>query len=117
MNQDSNYGFQPSFVGLNLTSDECTKNQRSIFDMAEAFLSIESMTHMKLQKLCYYAKAWYLAIYGENIITEPFEAWVSGAVQPLLYHKYKIYGLGYIFKNNTWEKIGGKCSKENASNR
>lgn len=80
--------------------------------MAEAFLSIESMTHMKLQKLCYYAKAWYLAIYGENIITEPFEAWVSGAVQPLLYHKYKIYGLGYIFKNNTWEKIGVSVVKK-----
>ena len=31
MNQNSNYGFQPSFVGLNLTSGECTKNQDSPF--------------------------------------------------------------------------------------
>ncbi|MBC5786723.1 DUF4065 domain-containing protein [Clostridium sp. NSJ-27] len=67
-----------------------------IFDLAHAFLCISSMTHKKLQKLCYYAKAWYLAIYDENLIKEPFEAWVHGAVQPDLYQKYKIFGFGYI---------------------
>ena len=53
-----------------------------------------------MQKLCYYAKAWYLAINDANIITEPFEAWVHGAVQPALYQKYKVYGFGYIPLNN-----------------
>lgn len=67
-----------------------------IFELAEAFLSIDSMTHKKLQKLCYYAKAWYLAIYDTNIIKEEFEAWVHGAVQPKLYQEYKIYGFDYI---------------------
>ena len=67
-----------------------------VFDLANAFLSIESMTHKKLQKLCYYAKAWYLAIYDENIISESFEAWVHGAVQPLLYQRYRSYGFQYI---------------------
>lgn len=68
----------------------------SIFDLANAFLSIESMTHKKLQKLCFYAKAWYLALYDTELIKDPFEAWVHGAVQPELYQKYKIYGFGYI---------------------
>lgn len=97
--------FHPSFCGLSLTSGEFGKKHDSIFDMADAFLCIESMTHKKLQKLCYYAKAWYLAIYDENIITESFEAWVHGAVQPSLYQKYKIYGFGYIPQNNNEEDI------------
>lgn len=69
-----------------------------VFTLAEAFLSIEEMTNEKLQKLCYYAKAWYLALYDYNLISEHFEAWVHGAVQPALYKKYKIYGYAPIPK-------------------
>ena len=68
----------------------------NIFVLVKAFLSIESMTHKKLQKLCYYAKAWYLALYDENIIPESFQAWVHGAVNPELYHAYKDYGFDKI---------------------
>ena len=78
------------------TMGDMTKHIGDIFDMASAFLSIESMSHKKLQKLCFYAKAWYLALYDTNIINEQFEAWVHGAVQPDLYQKYKIYGFSYI---------------------
>lgn len=67
-----------------------------VFDLANAFLSIESMTHKKLQKLCYYAKAWYLALNDENLISEQFEAWVHGAVQPALYQYYRAYGFQLI---------------------
>ena len=63
-----------------------------IYDLANSFLTIESMTHKKLQKLCYYAKAWYLALNDTNLVSEPFEAWVHGAVQPQLYQKYRSYG-------------------------
>ena len=63
-----------------------------IFYFLFSFLSIESMTHKKLQKLCYYAKAWYLALNDTNLVSEPFEAWVHGAVQPRLYQKYRAYG-------------------------
>lgn len=67
-----------------------------IFDLANTFLSIESMTHKKLQKLCYYAKAWYLALNDTNLIKDSFEAWVHGAVQPDLYQKYRTYGFSPI---------------------
>lgn len=68
----------------------------SIFGLAKAFLLLESMTHKKLQKLCYYAKAWYLALYDANLIDEDFQAWVHGAVQPGLYQQYKKYGFSPI---------------------
>ena len=75
-------------------------SQNDIYALARAFLYISAMTNKKLQKLCYYAKAWHLALYNENIIREQFQAWVHGAVQPALYQKYKAYGFGYIPKND-----------------
>lgn len=74
-----------------------------IFALAKAFLSISKMTNKKLQKLCYYAKAWYLALYDCNLISEPFQAWVHGAVQPALYRQYRHYGYDDIpqFTNTT----------------
>ena len=84
---------QYNFANLNKAAD--------VFALAKAFLSISSMTNKKLQKLCYYAKAWYLALYDCNLLTEQFQAWVHGAVQPALYQQYKKYGFGDIplFKN------------------
>lgn len=61
----------------------------NIFKLAEAFLSIESMTLKKLQKLCYYAYAWYLAQTDEELFPNEFEAWVHGPVDPKLYQEYR----------------------------
>lgn len=88
--------FQPTFSGLDLTRGETRKKIGDISDLAQAFLSIDSMTHKKLQKMCYYAKAWYLAINDINLVNEQFEAWVHGAVQPKLYQEYKVYGFACI---------------------
>ena len=52
----------------------------SIFEVARFFLTKESMTHLKLQKLCYYAQAWYLTIYGQRLFNEEFQAWLHGPV-------------------------------------
>lgn len=87
-------------LGTSLEGASCTCNSvgkvSDVFSLAKAFLSISKMTNKKLQKLCYYSKAWYLALYDCNLISEPFEAWVHGAVQPLLYEKYKEYGYSEI---------------------
>ncbi len=40
---------------------------------------------MKLQKLCYYCQAWYLAWNNEPLFDEEFEAWASGPVCKELY--------------------------------
>lgn len=76
-----------------------------VFLMARAFLYISEMTNKKLQKMCYYAKAWYLALYDQNIITDAFEAWVHGAVQPNLYREYRRYGFSMIPKEMNKELI------------
>ena len=96
MNEISPFDFKPICDEQSSTEAGLSRYSGDIFDLADAFLSIASMTHKKLQKLCFYAKAWYLAIYDTNIVSEHFEAWVHGAVQPDLYQKYKAYGFGYI---------------------
>lgn len=64
----------------------------TIFDVAEYFLSIQSMTHKKLQKLCFYAQAWHLALLHGPLFGSRFEAWVHGPVSPELYQRYREYG-------------------------
>ena len=71
-----------------------------IFEVADWFLSKEPMTHKKLQKLCYYYKAWGLALYNRDLLPDAvFQAWVHGPVCPTLYQKYKGYG---------WNKLPGR---------
>jgi uncharacterized phage-associated protein len=50
------------------------------------------ISNLKLQKLLYYAQAWHLAIYGQKLFAERFEAWVHGPVIPAIYGTYKKYG-------------------------
>ena len=51
-----------------------------------------SITPMKLQKLVYFFYGWYLAITGENVLEDGFEAWQYGPVHRNLYHMFKQYG-------------------------
>ncbi|PIT12209.1 hypothetical protein BGI30_02895 [Snodgrassella alvi] len=50
------------------------------------------MTPMKIQKLVYYAQAWYLKLYQAPLIDEYFSRWHYGPVIPSLYHNLKING-------------------------
>lgn len=50
------------------------------------------ITHLKLQKLVYYAQAWYLALFDQLLFEEELQAWVHGPVAPSLYNLYKEYG-------------------------
>lgn len=50
------------------------------------------MTHKKVQKLCYYAQAWYCALYdGSPLFGDEIQAWVHGPVIPALYPLYADY--------------------------
>ena len=67
---------------------------------ANWFLSKNTMTHKKLQKLCYYAQAWNCTLYsGEIMFQDRIEAWVHGPVIPSLYPLYADY---------KWDKIPQK---------
>ena len=82
----------------------------TVFDVANWFLSKEPMTPKKVQKLCYYYKAWGLALYGDDLIPDAkFQAWVHGPVCPELYQKYKDYGWNDIPKySNALYKFNDK---------
>ncbi|PSB68506.1 hypothetical protein C7B61_00490 [filamentous cyanobacterium CCP1] len=69
----------------------------SCFDIANYFIWLANETGsfistLKLQKLVYYAQAWHLALYGNPLFEEDFQAWVHGPVVPALYQKYKSFG-------------------------
>lgn len=64
------------------------------------------MTAMKLQKLCYYAKAWHLVWDSEQLFPERFEAWANGPVSPELYDKHR-----GVFMLQKEDSIGGFPNK------
>ena len=86
----------------------------TVLDVAQWFLAKEPMTHKKLQKLCYYAQAWHLALLNEPLFNENVEAWIHGPVIPALYAKYADYGWSDIptressaqFPANTAQVLG-----------
>lgn len=84
------------------------REMENIFDVAKWFLSMESMTHLKLQKLCYYAQAWHLAVYKKRLVDENFQAWVHGPVSPTLYARYRHWGWHDIIKYEGQVKLKRK---------
>lgn len=62
-------------------------------DVADYFIWLANNTgsfisNLKLQKLVYYAQAWYLAIYDQPLFDEDFKAGIHGPVIPELYKEY-----------------------------
>ena len=75
----------------------------SVFQIADWFLSQESMTPKKIQKMVYYAYAWTLTIMNDSVdnlkfrlFTDPIEAWVHGPVVKKLYDRYSNFGYNEI---------------------
>lgn len=68
--------------------------------------NIDNVTDKKLQKLMYFAYAWYLVFFNESaneienrLFDEHFEAWVHGPVLPALYQDVKEFHSDDIPKN------------------
>lgn len=80
-------------------------NEITAIMIAEYFLTKESMTQKKLQKLVYYAYVWYIVSFNNNVnriknllFIEKPEAWVHGPVFRTLYDAYRTYGWNNIPK-------------------
>lgn len=85
-----------------ITGQKMNGAKHTAMEIADWFLrrvdreSGDSITHLKLQKLVYYAQAWYLANHGKPLIEEDCEAWAHGPVFQSVYDK---------FKNNSWDAL------------
>lgn len=86
------------FIGtvLPIVNEFAEKGKYEIEDVANWFLNKSPMTHLKLQKLCYYAQAWTYALKNFRLINSDFQAWVHGPVSPILYEKFKSFGFDTI---------------------
>lgn len=75
----------------------------NVRNIAKWFLSHAPMTHKKVQKLCYYAQAWYCALYdGSPLFNDRIEAWVHGPVVASLYPIYADYHWNAIPKEENF---------------
>lgn len=68
-------------------------------DVINWFLSKDSMSPKKLQKLLYYAYSWTLALQNDDVesldnklFDARFEAWIHGPVIPSIYQQFRFYG-------------------------
>lgn len=70
-----------------------TANEVADYIICKMRESGDLITNLQLQKLVYYAQAWFLALYDDGpLFEEPIQAWVHGPAQPKLYGRFKKYG-------------------------
>ena len=79
-------------------------NQVSDYFIALSNITNDLITNLRLQKLMYYAQAWYYTINGEKLFDEKFEAWVHGPVIRRLYGEYKSFSFNPIIREDLTEK-------------
>lgn len=60
----------------------------------------DTISNLRLQKLCYYAQAWNLALAYHPLFSERIEAWAHGPAIPVLYRRFRQYGWGAIDPQN-----------------
>lgn len=81
-----------------MTVEQCTQNRgarevtvvANVLDVAAYILQERGgMTAMKLQKLCYYSKAWHLVWEERPLFSNRIEAWANGPVMPDLYRQHR----------------------------
>lgn len=79
--------------------------------VANWFLTKESMTLKKVQKLVYYAYSWYLILMNEKVddlknklFDEKIKAWVHGPSIPMLYNEFKEHKYNSIPKINDFNE-------------
>jgi uncharacterized phage-associated protein len=56
----------------------------------------DSITHLKLQKMIYYAQAWSMVMLGKTLFDEDFQAWTHGPVLQTIWDDYKEFGIEAI---------------------
>lgn len=68
----------------------------------------EGITNLKLQKMLYFAQAYYLSKIGKPLFSDQIEAWKYGPVIPDVYNKFKSKGSNPII----YEQDNSSLSEE-----
>lgn len=79
-------------------------NKKTALFYANYFIKIanenkKNITNKKLQKLLYYAQAWYLVFYNKTLFKDRIEAWVHGPAIRSVYRHFKSFGYQPIQKD------------------
>lgn len=78
----------------------------TILDVSKWFLSKDSISPKKIQKLCYYFVAWGYALLDKQLVEDDdFEAWINGPVSKILYNKYRSYGWQDVPKELYYDQV------------
>lgn len=96
-----------------MANNENKKNESynlPVEDIADYIICIaqnngDLVTNLKLQKLLYYAQAWFLVNNkNKKLFKEDIEAWQYGPVVPNIYKKYQKFGRKPITSSSNLEK-------------
>jgi uncharacterized phage-associated protein len=60
--------------------------------IAKSAESGDLITHLKVQKLLYYAEAWTQTLADTELFDEQLQAWAHGPVVPEIFHEFKSHG-------------------------
>lgn len=95
--------FSATDIALWFLAKNHAKRQENLVD-DENYEVYEGITHLKLQKLLYYAQGIYLSCYGKRLFREDIVAWQHGPVVREVYDIYKVNGRHEINENLTDEE-------------
>ena len=70
---------------------------RDVREIGNAILEIAQregirLSNLSLNKIVYFAHAWFLALHSRPLVDSPFEAWQHGPVHPQIYRQFKRFG-------------------------
>lgn len=65
----------------------------------------DSITHLKLQKLVYYAQAWSMVLLGSPLFEEDFQAWAHGPVLRSLFDRFNGSGWDSLDRPDKTPKV------------
>ncbi len=71
----------------------------------------DAITHLKVQKLIYYAQGWALGRTGEPLFDEDLEAWAHGPVAMSVYHQFRDCGFDAIPSQKITRRITGEHAR------
>jgi len=76
----------------------------SALDVAKWFINAadrdagDAITHLKAQKLVYYAQGWALAHFGRPLFSDDLQAWAHGPVAVPIYTRFRNHGFDALPK-------------------